>query len=186
MQVAEAFVAELATQPFALGVLSGGHIEEHEPPLSVPRARPLRLGLASAQDVQSSLSGEPVEAVVGRGEVYRTTASATARVTAIRLRLAPANAATQLVLGLYADNNGQPTTLLASGRLNTVVSDAWNEVPIDNGPTINAGTAYWIGLLNPTGSPPGSPPHFFSCKRSARRPGRVEDTCHGPSPARDR
>ena len=92
------------------------------------------------------------DAAVGRGEVYRTTASATARVTGIRLRLAPANTATQLVLGLYADNNGQPTTLLASGRLNTTQADAWNEVTIDNGPTITAGTAYWIGLLNPTGS----------------------------------
>jgi glucose/arabinose dehydrogenase len=92
------------------------------------------------------------DATVGRGEVYRTTASATARVTAIRLRLAPANTATQLVLGLYADNNGQPTTLLASGRLSTTQADAWNEVTIDNGPTITAGTAYWIGLLNPTGS----------------------------------
>jgi glucose/arabinose dehydrogenase len=92
------------------------------------------------------------DASVGRGEVYRTTASTDARVTAIRLRLAPANTASAVVLGLYADNNGQPTSLLASGRIDNPQAGAWNEVTIDNGPTITAGTAYWIGLLNPTGS----------------------------------
>jgi glucose/arabinose dehydrogenase/PKD repeat protein len=90
------------------------------------------------------------DATPGRAEVYRTTASATARVTSIGLRLAPNNTASAVVLGLYADNNGQPTTLLASGRLNSPAAGAWNEVAINNGPTINAGTAYWIGLLNPS------------------------------------
>jgi glucose/arabinose dehydrogenase len=89
---------------------------------------------------------------VGQAEVYRTVATADARVTALRLRLAPANTATQVVLGLYADNAGQPTTLLASGRVTSPQAGAWNEVTIDSGPTITAGTAYWIGLLNPVGS----------------------------------
>jgi glucose/arabinose dehydrogenase/PKD repeat protein len=88
----------------------------------------------------------------GQAEVYRTTATADARVTAIRLRLAPNNTANGLVLGLYADTAAQPTTLLASGRVNTPVAGAWNEATIDNGPLITAGTAYWIGLLNPSGS----------------------------------
>jgi glucose/arabinose dehydrogenase len=90
------------------------------------------------------------DATPGRAEVYRTSASATARVTSIGLRLAPNNTASAVVLGLYADNNGQPTTLLASGRINSPAAGAWNEVAISNGPTITAGTAYWIGLLNPS------------------------------------
>jgi glucose/arabinose dehydrogenase/PKD repeat protein len=92
------------------------------------------------------------DATPGRGEVYKTSASATARVTAIGIRLAPANTASAVVLGLYADNAGQPTTLLATGRINAPQAGAWNEVAIDNGPTITAGTAYWIGLLNPAGA----------------------------------
>ena len=92
------------------------------------------------------------EATVGRGEVYRTTASADARVTSIAIRLAPNSTATALVLGLYADNNGQPTTLLASGRNDSPQAGAWNTVTITDGPELDAGTPYWIGLLNPIGS----------------------------------
>jgi glucose/arabinose dehydrogenase len=90
------------------------------------------------------------DATTGRAEVYRTTASANARVTSIALRLAPTNTASAVVLGLYADSGGQPTTLLASGRINAPVAGAWNEVAISNGPTLTAGTPYWIGLLNPS------------------------------------
>jgi glucose/arabinose dehydrogenase/PKD repeat protein len=92
------------------------------------------------------------EATVGRAEVYRTTATADGRVTSIRIRLAPSSTATRLVLGLYADTNGQPTTLLASGRNDSPQADAWNEVTITDGPTLELGTPYWISLLNPVGS----------------------------------
>jgi len=92
------------------------------------------------------------EATTGRAEVYRTNAVATARVTSIGIRLAPSSTASALVLGVYADSGGQPTSLLASGRLNSPQAGAWNEVAIDNGPTLTAGAPYWIGLLNPTGS----------------------------------
>jgi glucose/arabinose dehydrogenase len=90
------------------------------------------------------------DATAGSAEVYRTTASANARVTSIALRVAPANTASAVVLGLYADSGGQPTTLLATGRINNPQAGAWNEVPINGGPTLTAGTAYWIGLLNPS------------------------------------
>src|SRR4051794_9915358 len=65
------------------------------------------------------------DATAGHAEVYRTTASANARVTSIALRLAPTNTATAVVLGLYADSGGQPTTLLASARLNNPQAGAW-------------------------------------------------------------
>jgi glucose/arabinose dehydrogenase len=90
-------------------------------------------------------------ATVGQAEVYRTTASADGRVTAIGLRLAPDSTASGLVLGLYGDLGGQPTALLASGRVSSPQAGAWNEVAIDNGPTLSAGTPYWISLLNPAG-----------------------------------
>ena len=40
LQVAEALVAQIAAQSFALRVLSRGHVEEHEPPLAIPGSRP--------------------------------------------------------------------------------------------------------------------------------------------------
>jgi glucose/arabinose dehydrogenase len=92
------------------------------------------------------------DATAGRAEAYRTTAAANGRATAIRIRLAPTSNSSAVVLGLYADASGQPTTLLASGRLNTPQAGAWNEVALDAGPTLTAGTPYWIGLLNPAGA----------------------------------
>ena len=64
MDVAEAFVAQVATQSFALGILSRGHVEEHQPPLAVPRPRPAFLRVAPAQDVQPPLRGEPIDPVI--------------------------------------------------------------------------------------------------------------------------
>ena len=52
------------------------------------------------------------------------------------------------MLGLYADSGGTPTTLLGTGRLANPVAGAWNKVAVDI-PGIEAGQAYWIGLLNP-------------------------------------
>ncbi|MCW5551892.1 MAG: hypothetical protein KIS67_06955 [Verrucomicrobiae bacterium] len=69
MQVAETFVVQVTAQAFALGVLSGGHVEEYEPPLAIPGPRPLHLWVAPAEDVQSPLRGEPVKAVGGSGGV---------------------------------------------------------------------------------------------------------------------
>jgi glucose/arabinose dehydrogenase/PKD repeat protein len=90
------------------------------------------------------------DATPGHGEVYRTTAASTARVTKIGLRLAPGNTASAVVVGLYAEAAGEPTTLLASERINAPQAGAWNEVSFANGPTITAGTGYWIGLLIPS------------------------------------
>ena len=89
-------------------------------------------------------------AAPGEAEVYRTTATTTGRATALRLRLASTSAASALVLGLYADSGGQPTTLLASGRLATPAAGQWAEVPLSGGPVLTSGQAYWIGLLNPS------------------------------------
>ena len=88
----------------------------------------------------------------GRAEVYRTTASATARVTAIALRLyvADARTATALVLGLYADSGGaaddaarERAAQHAGGRRLERGHD--QQRPDARRP----GRAYWIGLLNP-------------------------------------
>ena len=90
------------------------------------------------------------DATTGRAEVYRTTASANARVTSIALRVAPTSTATAVVLGLYADSGGQPTTLLASGRLDNPQAGAWNEVTINNGRRSPPGRRTGSALLNPT------------------------------------
>ena len=101
--------------------------------------------LAGADVVGTNVSG----ADPGTAEVYRTTATADGTATSLRLRLASDSTTNALVLGLYAANaSGQPTTLLASGRLNNPQAGAWNEVPVSGG-SLTAGSTYWISLLNP-------------------------------------
>ena len=90
------------------------------------------------------------EALPGGAEVYRTTATAAGRATALRLHLAPNSTASALVLGMYSDSGGEPQFLLGSGRISAPVAGQWAEVQLSNGPQLVAGQAYWISLLNPS------------------------------------
>jgi glucose/arabinose dehydrogenase len=101
--------------------------------------------LAGADVVGSNTS----QAAPGQAEVYRTVADATGAATALRLYLDPTSAASAVVIGLYADSGGVPAGLLASARLNGPQAGAWNQVSV-SGPTLTAGTAYWIGVLDPS------------------------------------
>ena len=64
LQVSVAIVAQVASQSFALGVLSRRQVEEHHPPFSVPNTRPTLLRVAPARHMQSPLHRQPVQAVV--------------------------------------------------------------------------------------------------------------------------
>ncbi len=102
--------------------------------------------IAGSDVVGSNVS----EALPGGAEVYRTTATAAGRATALRLHLAPTSTASALVLGIYADSGGEPASLLGSGRISAPAAGQWAEVPLANGPQLVAGQAYWISLLNPS------------------------------------
>ena len=88
------------------------------------------------------------EANPGRAEVYRTVADVAGRATALRVYLDATSSASAVVIGLYGDSGGQPSSLLASGRLANPQAGAWNQVTV-SGPSLTAGTAYWISVLNP-------------------------------------
>ena len=60
--------------------------------------------------------------------------------------------ASRVILGLYTDSGGEPGTLLGSGALAAPAAGAWNTVNLATGVPIVNGTAYWIGLLNPSDS----------------------------------
>jgi hypothetical protein len=104
--------------------------------------------LAGSEQVGTNLS----EAPAGAGEVYRITAAASGTASKLRLYVDGSTAARQLVLGIYADSGGQPTTLLGSGQIAAVTPGAWNEVALSSGVPLVAGTAYWFALLNPSSS----------------------------------
>jgi glucose/arabinose dehydrogenase len=89
------------------------------------------------------------QASPGEAEAYRTVAEQSGTATELNLFLSNFSTASDLVLGLYADAGGVPTTLLGSGRIEDPLPAAWNRVEVDI-PGIVAGHAYWIGLLNPS------------------------------------
>ena len=53
------------------------------------------------------------------------------------------------MIGLYADSGGQPTTLLASGRLERAAGRRVERGARSPASSLTAGTAYWISILNP-------------------------------------
>ena len=83
----------------------------------------------------------------GEAEVYLTVAEVSGTATELWLYVANLSSATDLVLGLYADDDGKATTLLDSGRMENP-QPGWNRVDV-NIPGIVAGRRYWIALLNP-------------------------------------
>jgi hypothetical protein len=100
-----------------------------------------RLAGTDAVGTQVS-SSEP-----GRAQAYRTTATATGDASSISVHLDASSTATALEVGLYSDVDGQPTTLLTSGRAASVAA-GWNEVAVPSARLRN-GDRYWIALLNP-------------------------------------
>ena len=108
--------------------------------------RPTALRLAGTDTIGTNVSA----ANPGRAEVYRTVATSSGTVTELNLYLASTSTASQLVLGLYRDVAGQPTTLLGSAAVAAPRAGAWNRATV-NIPGIQAGQAYWLSLLNPAG-----------------------------------
>ena len=88
----------------------------------------------------------------GMAEAFQATATASGTATVVCLYLAPTNAATKLVGGIYADNgSNKPGALLAQGtNSGPLVNAAWNTVQVPSVP-LAAGTKYWITVLSPLG-----------------------------------
>jgi glucose/arabinose dehydrogenase len=124
-----------------------------------PRVVPVSLTVEPMPDTADALAGAAVVgtnvsgAPAGGAEAYRIAAAAkTGTAGRLRVYVDADSTATELVLGLYADFAGNPTTLLSSGRRAGLVPGAWNEVTLDSGVMVTAGTPYWIALLNPSTS----------------------------------
>ncbi len=83
-------------------------------------------------------------------EVYRTTATHAGDSTSISVNLDASSTATALEVGVYSDVDGQPTTLLTSGRTDAPVA-GWNQVTVPTA-RLDSGGKYWVAVLNPADS----------------------------------
>jgi outer membrane protein assembly factor BamB len=105
--------------------------------------------LLGDQNVETSLDSNSA----GSAEAFQTTASASGTVGTLTVYLDATSTATNVYLGLYADNGGHPGALLAQANSTAPVRGAWNIFPIS--PTaVTAGVRYWFAIL---GSGNGKP-----------------------------
>jgi len=86
----------------------------------------------------------------GVAQAFNTVPAKSGMLTQVKVYLDASTTATQLVAGIYKDNNGHPGDLVAQGKLNKVKPDAWNLVPIA-GAAVTAGKPYWIAIMGPNG-----------------------------------
>lgn len=84
------------------------------------------------------------------GSIFRT-GSAPSTVESMSVYVGPVSAApnNQYQLGIYADNNGVPGTLVASSATGTLTPNAWNTLPIKA--SLNSNTGYWL-MYNTNGN----------------------------------
>jgi hypothetical protein len=87
----------------------------------------------------------------GEAEAFPFTNATAGSASSITVYVDSGNQATQLVAGLYADHNGDPSSLIASGSLSSPASGAWDTVAIPS-TAVQSGTTYWISILGRGGS----------------------------------
>ena len=76
----------------------------------------------------------------GKAEAFRAVAPADGTIETLSVYVAKKTKAKALVAGVYADNDGHPGELLASGRLASPTAGAWNDVPITPPPRSQRGS----------------------------------------------
>ena len=86
----------------------------------------------------------------GSAEAFRTTASATGTIDSMSVYVNANSTATKITIGLYADNNGHPGSLLTQGAKSAPAAGTTNEIVVP-GASVTSGRTYWIALLGTGG-----------------------------------
>jgi beta-glucosidase len=89
--------------------------------------------------------------VAGQAEAFRNIAPIDGTLDHASVFVDRKSAATDLIVGLYADAGGHPGPLLARGDLTSPSGNDWNTVPLPT-TTLSAGQPYWIALLGTGGT----------------------------------
>ncbi|MFZ1997338.1 MAG: hypothetical protein WAU75_24690 [Solirubrobacteraceae bacterium] len=87
----------------------------------------------------------------GKPLAFPFTAKSSGSVSSMSLYLDSRNQASDVILGLYADNSGHPGVLLTSGRIDSPQVGRWNVVHLSSA-AVSAGRAYWIAVMGRNGA----------------------------------
>jgi hypothetical protein len=89
--------------------------------------------------------------VAGQAEAFRFRAVTSGLAGAVHVYVGSANAASTVVVGLYGDANGHPSSLLSTGSVTLPHGGGWN--PVSIAPVrLVSGAAYWLALLGRGGT----------------------------------
>ncbi len=113
---------------------------------TAPRTPSTRVLLGN-QDVANYLDST----AGGSAAAFQYTAARDGRARGIELHVDAGTTATKLFLGLYADADGKPGSLVTSGSLSPPKPGAWNAVPVRS-TLIKSGARYWIAMLSAGGA----------------------------------
>ncbi len=106
-----------------------------QPPTPTPPPAGPALGTSTVEPVADSDSA-------GNAEAFSAIASSSTTVNTLHVY---ADGGSTLVAGLYADNSGQPGTLLGQGSV--AVTQGWNAVPLGADISLVSGAKYWLVVL---------------------------------------
>ena len=99
----------------------------------------------------TAVAGSQDNNSAGQAEAFRYTAPASGAISDAQVYVDMGSSATTLLVGVYSNNSyGKPGTLLASGKLASPKSAAWNDVPL-SAASMTSGSPYWIALLGTGG-----------------------------------
>jgi hypothetical protein len=86
----------------------------------------------------------------GQAQAYPYVASVSGTLSTLSIYVDTPNQATSVVVGLYSNAGGNPSTLLATCRVAAPKAGAWNSCVTSA--AVTAGTTYWLAILGPTGT----------------------------------
>src|ERR1700733_12758507 len=198
MTAAVAGAAPLIGRPAAFSWFSTSHavgaparaLVAHKRDSGVTRTHRRTVASAASDPIlfgDRSVEAEPVRDVAGLPEAFALTNSSAGSASAIAVYVGSQNQAKSLLTGLYADRNGRPGGLLASGSLTSPKAGAWNRVKIPS-TTVKPGT-YWLAVLGEGGTLHFRVRSDGSCQSlrsgqgnlvavpSSWRPGATENAC---------
>ena len=102
--------------------------------------------LLGEESVMSTLD----QNAAGTAEAFPFAATLTGTARSITVFLDTRNTARTLVAAVYADSNGEPSSLLASGSVSSLKAGGWNTVSIPD-LSMTSGRPYWLALLGKGG-----------------------------------
>jgi hypothetical protein len=104
--------------------------------------------LVGDQTVEASTDNNPA----GAAEAFQYTAGTSGNLDTLFVYLDSTNTATQVIVGLYANNaSNSPGALLTQATIAKPVNGAWNNATVPTTP-VTIGTKYWIAIMSPVGA----------------------------------